>query len=42
MRGCGAPFDLPRAGRCVGDEELQLRPVPLLRNGGPVRVALAR
>jgi Fe-S cluster biogenesis protein NfuA/nitrite reductase/ring-hydroxylating ferredoxin subunit len=40
--GCGAVFDLPRAGRCVGDEELQLRPVPLLRNGGPVRVALAR
>ena len=41
-RGCGMAFDLPRAGRCVGDEELQLRPVPLLRNGGPVRVALAR
>jgi Fe-S cluster biogenesis protein NfuA/nitrite reductase/ring-hydroxylating ferredoxin subunit len=40
--GCGAVFDLPRAGRCLGDEELQLRPVPLLRNGGPVRVALAR
>jgi Fe-S cluster biogenesis protein NfuA/nitrite reductase/ring-hydroxylating ferredoxin subunit len=39
---CGAAFDLPRAGRCLGDEELQLRPVPLLRNGGPVRVALAR
>jgi Fe-S cluster biogenesis protein NfuA len=40
--GCGATFDLPRAGRSLGDDELQLRPVPLLRNGGPVRVALAR
>jgi Fe-S cluster biogenesis protein NfuA/nitrite reductase/ring-hydroxylating ferredoxin subunit len=40
--GCGTAYDLPRAGRCVDDEELQLRPVPLLRNGGPVRVALAR
>jgi Fe-S cluster biogenesis protein NfuA/nitrite reductase/ring-hydroxylating ferredoxin subunit len=40
--GCGREFDLPRAGRCAGDEPLQLRPVPLLRNGGPVRVALGR
>jgi Fe-S cluster biogenesis protein NfuA/nitrite reductase/ring-hydroxylating ferredoxin subunit len=39
---CGRGFDLPRAGRCVGDEALQLAPVPLLRNGGPVRVALGR
>jgi Fe-S cluster biogenesis protein NfuA/nitrite reductase/ring-hydroxylating ferredoxin subunit len=39
---CGTTFDLPRAGRSVGDEALQLSPVPLLRNGGPVRVALAR
>jgi Fe-S cluster biogenesis protein NfuA/nitrite reductase/ring-hydroxylating ferredoxin subunit len=39
---CGVTFDLPRAGRCVGDGDLQLRPIPLLRNGGPVRVALAR
>ncbi|HET6505413.1 MAG TPA: NifU family protein [Baekduia sp.] len=38
---CGTTFDLPRAGRCVRDATLQLRPVPLLRNGGPVRVALA-
>lgn len=37
---CGLGFDLPRAGRCLGDEALQLEPVPLLRNGGPVRVAL--
>ena len=42
--GCKRLFDLPRAGRCVsaGEEGLQLDPVPLLRNGGPVRVALAR
>jgi hypothetical protein len=40
---CKRLFDLPRAGRCVnvGDDGLQLDPVPLLRNGGPVRVALA-
>ena len=35
-------FDLPRAGRCLDDDGLQLEPVPLLRNGGPVRVALGR
>jgi len=40
--GCTSVFDLPRAGRCASDEALQLEPVPLLRNGGPVRVALAR
>lgn len=40
--GCGRRFDLPRAGRCRDDDALQLQPVPLLRNGGPVRVALAR
>jgi Fe-S cluster biogenesis protein NfuA/nitrite reductase/ring-hydroxylating ferredoxin subunit len=41
---CKRLFDLPRAGRCVNadGEGLQLEPVPLLRNGGPVRVALAR
>ena len=37
---CGRRFDLPRAGRCRDDAGLQLEPVPLLRNGGPVRVAL--
>jgi Fe-S cluster biogenesis protein NfuA/nitrite reductase/ring-hydroxylating ferredoxin subunit len=37
--GCALQFDLPRAGRCLSDDGLQLRPVPLLRNGGPVRVA---
>jgi Fe-S cluster biogenesis protein NfuA/nitrite reductase/ring-hydroxylating ferredoxin subunit len=40
--GCARQFDLPRAGRCVGDAAVQLRPVPLLRNGGPVRVARSR
>jgi Fe-S cluster biogenesis protein NfuA/nitrite reductase/ring-hydroxylating ferredoxin subunit len=39
---CGRRFDLPRAGRSLDDEALQLEPVPLLRNGGPVRVALGR
>jgi Fe-S cluster biogenesis protein NfuA/nitrite reductase/ring-hydroxylating ferredoxin subunit len=40
---CKRLFDLPRAGRCVNvpDAGLQLHPVPLLRNGGPVRVALS-
>jgi len=40
--GCSLRFDLPRAGRCLDDATLQLRPVPLLRNGGPVRVARPR
>ncbi|MDX6656738.1 MAG: hypothetical protein QOH62_1531 [Solirubrobacteraceae bacterium] len=41
---CKRLFDLPRAGRCVNvdDPGLQLDPVPLLRNGGPVRVAIPR
>jgi Fe-S cluster biogenesis protein NfuA/nitrite reductase/ring-hydroxylating ferredoxin subunit len=41
---CKRLFDLPRAGRCVNVEDpgLQLDPVPLLRNGGPVRVAISR
>ena len=38
--GCGRGFDLPRAGRCP-DEDLQLRPVPLLRGAdAEVKVAL--
>ena len=36
---CGVEFDLPRAGRAVGGEPLQLAPVPLLEAGG-VRVAV--
>jgi Fe-S cluster biogenesis protein NfuA/nitrite reductase/ring-hydroxylating ferredoxin subunit len=37
--GCHVEFDLPRAGRAAGGEPLQLRPVPLLQDGG-LRVAL--
>jgi Fe-S cluster biogenesis protein NfuA/nitrite reductase/ring-hydroxylating ferredoxin subunit len=36
---CDVAFDLPRAGRAAGGEPLQLRPVPLLQDGG-LRVAL--
>ena len=36
---CAAEFDLPRAGRAAGGEPLQLRPVPLLQDGG-LRVAV--
>jgi nitrite reductase/ring-hydroxylating ferredoxin subunit len=36
---CARRFDLPRAG--VGDDGLQLSPVPLLRDGDTVRVAVA-
>ena len=39
---CGLSFDLPRAGRCKDGAGLQLAPVPLLRTGGQVRVALSR
>jgi nitrite reductase/ring-hydroxylating ferredoxin subunit len=40
-RHCGRAFFLPRAGRSMDDERLQLEPVPLLREGGEVKVALA-
>ncbi|HET8978721.1 MAG TPA: NifU family protein [Solirubrobacteraceae bacterium] len=39
--GCARSFFLPRAGRSLDDDGLQLEPVPLLREGGRVRVALA-
>jgi Fe-S cluster biogenesis protein NfuA/nitrite reductase/ring-hydroxylating ferredoxin subunit len=39
--GCARAFVLPRAGRALDDERLQLEPVPLLRDGASVRVALA-
>jgi Fe-S cluster biogenesis protein NfuA/nitrite reductase/ring-hydroxylating ferredoxin subunit len=39
--GCGRMYVLPRAGRSADDERLQLEPVPLLREQGRVRVALA-
>jgi Fe-S cluster biogenesis protein NfuA/nitrite reductase/ring-hydroxylating ferredoxin subunit len=39
---CQRSFFLPRAGRSLDDEKLQLEPVPLLRERDHVRVALAR
>ena len=38
---CGRSFFLPRAGRSMDEERLQLEPVPLLRELGSVKVALA-
>jgi hypothetical protein len=37
---CGRPYDLPRAGRCKTDPELQLDPVPLLRGAEGVKVSV--
>jgi Fe-S cluster biogenesis protein NfuA/nitrite reductase/ring-hydroxylating ferredoxin subunit len=37
---CGRTFLLNRAGRSLDEENLQLEPVPLLRDGGQVRVAV--
>jgi Fe-S cluster biogenesis protein NfuA/nitrite reductase/ring-hydroxylating ferredoxin subunit len=39
--GCGRSFFLPRAGRSLDDARVQLEPVPLLREQGRVRIALA-
>ena len=39
---CARSYDLPRAGRCNDEIGLQLTPVPLLRGGGAVKVALPR
>jgi Fe-S cluster biogenesis protein NfuA/nitrite reductase/ring-hydroxylating ferredoxin subunit len=38
---CGRSFFLPRAGRSMDQERIQLDPVPLLRELGSVKVALA-
>jgi Fe-S cluster biogenesis protein NfuA/nitrite reductase/ring-hydroxylating ferredoxin subunit len=38
---CRRSFFLPRAGRSMDDEHFQLEPVPLLREQGRVKVALA-
>jgi nitrite reductase/ring-hydroxylating ferredoxin subunit len=38
---CGRSFFLPRAGRSMDEERIQLDPVPLLREFGSVKVALA-
>ena len=39
--GCGRSYFLPRAGRSMDDDRLQLEPVPLLREQDRVRVAVA-
>ena len=38
---CGRSYFLPRAGRSLDGDDLQLEPVPLLQDQGRVRVALA-
>ncbi len=38
---CARSFLLPRAGRSLDDDRVQLEPVPLLRENGRVKVALA-
>lgn len=38
---CAQSFFLPRAGRSMDDDRVQLEPVPLLREQGRVKVALA-
>jgi Fe-S cluster biogenesis protein NfuA/nitrite reductase/ring-hydroxylating ferredoxin subunit len=38
---CANSYDLPRAGRCRDDPDLQLVPVPLLRGAGGIKVAVA-
>jgi nitrite reductase/ring-hydroxylating ferredoxin subunit len=40
-RQCARSYFLPRAGRSMDDDRLQLEPVPLLREQGRVKVALA-
>jgi Fe-S cluster biogenesis protein NfuA/nitrite reductase/ring-hydroxylating ferredoxin subunit len=39
---CDRSFFLPRAGRSLDDEQMQLEPVPLLRDEGRVKVALSQ
>ncbi len=39
---CERSFFLPRAGRSLDDEDIQLQPVPLLRDEGRVKVALTQ
>ena len=41
-RSCARSFFLPRAGRSLDDDQVQLEPVPLLREQGRVKVALAQ
>jgi Fe-S cluster biogenesis protein NfuA/nitrite reductase/ring-hydroxylating ferredoxin subunit len=37
---CGRRFDVRHAGRCIDDQSLHLEPIPLLIEGGTVRVAI--
>jgi Fe-S cluster biogenesis protein NfuA/nitrite reductase/ring-hydroxylating ferredoxin subunit len=37
---CGAAFDLPRAGRSLDGESTHLDPLPLVEEGGEVRIAV--
>ncbi len=39
-RVCGHAFDIRRAGRSTGDDSLHLDPLPLLIEGGQVRIAV--
>ena len=38
--GCGAAFDLPRAGRSLDGATTHLDPLPLVEDGGEVRIAV--
>jgi nitrite reductase/ring-hydroxylating ferredoxin subunit len=38
---CGRQYDVCRAGRCLDALDLPLEPVPLLAEGGKVKVALS-
>jgi Fe-S cluster biogenesis protein NfuA/nitrite reductase/ring-hydroxylating ferredoxin subunit len=38
---CGAAFDLPRAGRSLDGDSTHLDPLPLVEDGGEVRIAVA-
>jgi Fe-S cluster biogenesis protein NfuA/nitrite reductase/ring-hydroxylating ferredoxin subunit len=38
--GCGRRFFLPQAGRSMDDDQLQLQPIPLLREREEIKVAL--
>jgi Fe-S cluster biogenesis protein NfuA/nitrite reductase/ring-hydroxylating ferredoxin subunit len=39
--GCGAAYDLPRAGRSLDGNASHLDPLPLVEEGGEVRIAVA-
>lgn len=39
--GCGAAFDLPRAGRSLDGDSTHLDPLPLIEQGGEVRIAVS-